>query len=56
MISAYEHGRHATQHAKHIQACPFDTGTPEWREWRKGFSASWSVIPSSREVIHAEHY
>ena len=37
MISAYEHGRHATQHAKHIQACPFDTGTPEWREWRKGF-------------------
>ena len=37
MISAYEHGRHAAQHGKHIQACPFDTGTPEWREWRKGF-------------------
>jgi hypothetical protein len=29
MISAYEHGRNAAKHAKHIQACPFDTGTPE---------------------------
>jgi hypothetical protein len=38
MISAYEHGRTAAKHGKHIQACPFDTGTPEWREWRKGFS------------------
>jgi hypothetical protein len=28
MISAYEHGRHAAQHGKHIQAYPFDTGTP----------------------------
>ena len=37
MISAYEHGRTAAQHGKHIQVCPFDTGTPEWREWRKGF-------------------
>ena len=37
MISAYEHGRTAAQHGKHIQACPFDTGSPEWREWRKGF-------------------
>jgi hypothetical protein len=27
MISAYEHGRNAAKHAKHIQACPFDTGT-----------------------------
>ena len=37
MISAYEYGRTAALHGKHIQACPFDTGTPEWREWRKGF-------------------
>jgi hypothetical protein len=37
MISAYGHGRHAAQYGKHIQACPFDTGTPEWREWRKGY-------------------
>jgi hypothetical protein len=37
MISAYEHGRTAAKHGKHIQACPFDTGTREWREWRKGF-------------------
>ena len=37
MISAYEHGRNAAKYAKHIQACPFDTGTTEWREWRAGF-------------------
>jgi hypothetical protein len=37
MISAYEHGWNAAKHAKHIQACPFDTGTTEWREWRAGF-------------------
>ena len=37
MISAYEHGRTAANHGKHIQACPFDTGTREWREWRQGF-------------------
>ena len=37
MISAYEHGRNAAKHAKHIQACPFDTGTIEWREWCAGF-------------------
>jgi hypothetical protein len=36
MISAYEHGRNAAHHGKHIQACPFDTGTPEWRDWRNG--------------------
>jgi hypothetical protein len=28
MISAYEYGGHAAQHDKHIQACQFDTGTP----------------------------
>jgi hypothetical protein len=31
MISAYERGRAAAQHGKHIQASPFDTGTNEWR-------------------------
>jgi hypothetical protein len=46
MISAYEHGRTAAQHGKHIQACPFDTGTPEWREWRQGFY--------DESVIHPE--
>jgi hypothetical protein len=57
MISAYKHGRHAAQNTKHIQACPFDTGTPEWRDWRKGFCDEVGhVIPSNREVIHAEHY
>jgi hypothetical protein len=57
MISAYEHGRHAAQHAKHIQACPFDTGTPEWREWRKGFLRRVGhVLPGDCEVIHAEYY
>ena len=39
MISAYEHGQNAAKHAKHVQACPFDTGTTEWREWRAGFYA-----------------
>jgi hypothetical protein len=36
MTSAYEHGQNAAQHGKHIQACPFDTGTVDWREWREG--------------------
>jgi hypothetical protein len=40
MISAYEHDRHAAQHGKHIQDCPSDTGTPEWREWRKASATS----------------
>jgi hypothetical protein len=39
MISAYEHGQNAARHGKHIQACPFDPGTAEWREWRDGFMA-----------------
>jgi hypothetical protein len=47
MISAYEHGRNAAKHAKHIQACPFDTGTPEWREWRAGFCALSQISPNS---------
>ena len=36
MISAYEHGQNAARHGKHIQACPFDPGTAEWRD---GFMA-----------------
>ena len=35
--SAYEHGQNAAKRGKHLQACPFDTGTMEWRQWRKGF-------------------
>ena len=31
MISAYEHGRNAPQHCKHVLACPFDADSPEWR-------------------------
>ncbi len=40
MISAYEHGWSAARRGKHIQACPFDAGTAEWREWRNGFLLS----------------
>jgi hypothetical protein len=40
MISPYEHGRNAARRGKHIQACPFDTGSAEWREWRDGFLMS----------------
>jgi hypothetical protein len=39
MISAYEHGQNAARHGKHIQACPFDPGTLQWREWCDGFMA-----------------
>jgi hypothetical protein len=39
MISAYEHGGNAARHGKHIQACPFDSGTTQWREWRAGHSS-----------------
>ena len=55
MISAYEHGRTAAKHGKHIQACPFDTGTPEWREWRKGFCdelVTWSSLDVLADVPH----
>jgi hypothetical protein len=47
MISAYEHGRNAAKHGKHIQACPFDTGTTEWREWRAGFHGLSQTSPKS---------
>jgi hypothetical protein len=36
---AYEHGQNAARRGKHVQACPFDAGTVEWREWRAGFRA-----------------
>ena len=39
MLSAYEHGQNAARRGKHLQACPFDTGTMEWRQWRDGFLA-----------------
>jgi hypothetical protein len=51
MISAYEHGRNAARHAKHIQACPFDTGTAEWREWRAGFCALSQTLPNSSHKL-----
>jgi len=36
-LSACEHGQNAAKRGKHLQACPFDTGTMEWRQWRDGF-------------------
>jgi hypothetical protein len=39
MLSAYEHGQNAASRGKHLQACPFDTGTMEWGQWRDGFLA-----------------
>jgi hypothetical protein len=39
MNSAYEHGQNTAWRGKHIQACPFDAGTLQWREWRDGFMA-----------------
>ena len=39
MNSAYEHGQNTAWGGKHIQACPFDAGTLQWREWRDGFMA-----------------
>jgi hypothetical protein len=38
-LSPYAHGQNAARHGKHVQACPFDTGTVEWRQWRDGFRA-----------------
>ena len=40
MTSAYEHGWNAARRGKHIQACPFDSGTGEWQQWRDGFAIS----------------
>jgi hypothetical protein len=56
MISAYEHGCDAARRGKHIQACPFDTGTTQWHEWRDGFMSILgycqihSELPVSRHV------
>ena len=36
-LSADEHGQNAAKRGKHLQACPFDTGTMGWRQWREGF-------------------
>ena len=36
-LSTYDHGQNAAKRGKHLQACPFDTGTMEWRRWREGF-------------------
>jgi len=38
-LSPYAHGQNAARRGKHVQACPFDTGTVEWRQWRDGFRA-----------------
>ena len=51
MISAYEQDGNAAHHGKHIQACPFDTGTPEWRN---GFCDESAVSSPGSEVIRAE--
>ena len=37
LLSACEHGRNAARRGKHLQACPFDAATMEWRQWREGF-------------------
>jgi hypothetical protein len=39
-LPAYDHGQNAAKRGKHLQACPFDTGTMEWRQWREGFLQS----------------
>ncbi len=38
-LSAYGHGQNAAKRGKHLQACPFDTGTMEWRQWRESFQS-----------------
>ena len=52
--TVYQHGRNAAQHGKHIQACPFDTGSPEWREWRNGFCDESVKSSPAGEVFRAE--
>jgi hypothetical protein len=51
MISAYEHGGNAARHGKHIQACPFDSGTTQWREWRSGFIAGVALTDVAFEPV-----
>jgi hypothetical protein len=52
--TVYQHGRNAAQRGKHIQSCPFDTGSPEWREWRLGFCDESVKSPPAGEVFRAE--
>ncbi len=35
-------------------ACPFDTGSPEWREWRNGFCDESVKSSLTGEVFRAE--
>ena len=51
MISAYEHGGNAARHGKHIQACPFNSGTTQWREWRSGFIAGVALTDIAFEPV-----
>jgi hypothetical protein len=53
MISAWEHGRHAAQHGKHIQACPFDTDNPEWRDGAMGSATNRSCRDLGPRLAHA---
>ena len=52
-----EHGQNAAKRGKHLQACPFDTGTMEWRQWREGFlsvraqSNPWSMPHSATHFV-----
>jgi hypothetical protein len=52
--TVHQHGRNAAKRGKHIQACPFDTGSPEWREWRNGFCDESVKSSSAGEVFRAE--
>ncbi len=49
-LSAYAHGQNAARRGKHVQACPFDTGTVEWRQWRDGFRGIRPLGLSDRNV------
>jgi hypothetical protein len=53
MISAYEHGGNAARHGKHIQACPFDSGTTQWREWRSDFIAGVALLSAVERRVEA---
>ncbi len=49
--TVHKHGRNAALHGKHIQACPFDTDSPGWREWRNGFCDE--AVKAVGEEFHA---
>jgi hypothetical protein len=44
-LSAYEHGQNAAK----LQACPFDTATMEWPQWREGFLSV--TRPSEQKAV-----